>query len=51
MFIFDFDHLDWLSLFDFHNEWKKLENQSIFKFSPEVQVGDLGQNLIMTKTS
>ena len=30
---------------------EKLLNKSIFKFSANVQVGDLGPNLIMTKTS
>ena len=29
----------------------KLQNYSIFKFSANVRVGDLGQNLTMTKTS
>ena len=47
-------HWNLIILTDFHsftvNE-KKLQNYSIFKFSSKVQVYDLGQNLIITKTS
>ena len=47
-------HGNLIILTDFHsftvNE-EKLQNYSIFKFCSEVQVYDLGQNLIMTKTS
>ena len=47
-------HLNLIILTDFHsftvNE-RNLQNFSIFKFSAKVRVCDLGQNLIMTKTS
>ena len=47
-------HSNLIILTDFHsftvNE-EKLQNKSIFKFSAKVWVSDLGQNLIMTKTS
>ena len=47
-------NLNLIILTDFHsfkvNE-KKLQKQSIFKFSPKVRVCDFGQNLKMTKTS
>ena len=49
-----FLHSDLIILTDFHsftvNE-EKLQNQSILKFSAKVQVCDLGQNMIMSKTS
>ena len=47
-------HLNLIILTEFNrfsvNE-KKLQNLSIFKFSAKVRECDLGQNLIMTKTS
>ena len=47
-------HSNLIILTDFHsftvNEGK-LQNQSIFKFSPKVRVYNFGQNLKMTKTS
>ena len=42
-FWFTFTVLQWMK--------KKLQNQSIFKFPAKVCVSDLGQNLIMAKTS
>ena len=47
-------HSNWIFLSDFHSftvNKEKLQNESIFKFSPEVRLYDLGENLIMTKTS
>ena len=47
-------HSNLIILTDFHsftvNE-EKLQNWSIFKFSPKVRVCDSGQNLKMTETS
>ena len=47
-------HLNLIILTDFQgfsvNE-EKLQNWSIFKFSPKVRVYNSGQNLIMTNTS
>ena len=47
-------HSNLIILTDFHGftlKVEKLQNQSIFKISPEVWVCDFGQNLKMTKTS
>ena len=49
MFIFEFDHLDWL--WQFHREWWQTSKLIIFKISAKVRVCDSGQNLKMTKTT
>ena len=41
----------WLTSSDLQWMKTKLQNQSIFEISPKVWVCDLGQNLIITKTS
>ena len=48
-FTFEFDDFDWLS--QFHSEWRQTSKLVNFKISPQVLLCDLGQNLIMTKTS
>ena len=40
----------WTDFHSFTVNEEKLQNYSIFKFSPKVQVCDLGQNWIMTKS-
>ena len=49
MFTFEFDHFDWLS--QLSSEWRETSKSANLKISAKHQVYDLGQNLIMTKTS
>ena len=49
MFIFEFDHLDWLS--HSYSEWRQTSKLVDLKISANVWVCNSGENLKITKTS